>query len=84
VSSTDAVRAVYPEHRQHLDTLGASGDLTLIGLLTAAEPGADESRALAVLRDQDSAARFTTTDVLFTSGLATVTSVSDWTPLAYG
>jgi uncharacterized protein YciI len=74
---------VYPEHRQHLDSLGASGDLTFIGLLLANESGADEGRALAVLRDRDSAARFTAADVLFTSGLAAVTAVSDWTPLAY-
>ncbi|GAA2246601.1 hypothetical protein GCM10009851_35080 [Herbiconiux moechotypicola] len=78
-----AVRAAYPRHRAHVDTLEG---LWLIGLLNT-ENETDEplvTRAMAVFTDDRSAAEFAENDPLFREGLATVTAETGWNPLDYG
>jgi hypothetical protein len=77
-----AIRAAYPRHRAHVDTLRG---LWMIGLVnTGIEPDSVVTRAMAVFVDDRAASEFVMNDPLFREGLTSTPIVSEWDPLDYG
>jgi hypothetical protein len=78
-----AIRAAYPRHRAHVDTLQG---LWMIGLVNTGVETDDShvTRAMAVFVDDRSASEFVTNDPLFREGLVSAPIVSEWHPLDYG
>lgn len=72
----DRIRAIYPEHRAHVDELGRERGLWLTGTL-------DEGHVLAIFHTEEAARRFVEDDPYATSGIVTIDVPRRWTPIDY-
>ncbi len=72
----DRLREIYPEHRTHVDELGARGGLWLTGTL-------DDGHALAIFRTADAARTFLAADPYARSGMVRFDELRQWTPIEY-
>jgi uncharacterized protein YciI len=87
----ERIVAAYPQHRAHVDRLGAGGGLLQIGvLLDDAAPTPDQVAALrrdtrsrAVFSSRASAEAFTREDPYVTAGLISTDPIRAWEPLEY-
>lgn len=85
------IAAAYPQHRAHVDRLGADGGLLQIGvLLDDAQPPPDQvaalrrdNRSLAVFSSRSSAEAFTREDPYVRAGLIQADPIRVWKPLEY-
>jgi hypothetical protein len=72
----DRLRAIYPDHRIHVDGLGARGGLWLTGMV-------DDHHALAIFRTAEAAQTFLTSDPYASSGIVKFDELRQWTPIEY-
>lgn len=72
----DQLRAIYPEHRAHIDKLGEQGGLWLTGTL-------GDGHAMAIFRDEATALTFAGNDPYVRSGPVTMDKPRPWSPIQY-
>lgn len=88
----ERIAAAYPQHRAHVDRLGADGGLLQVGVLLHDEaPVPDrvaalrrDNRSLAVFSSRSSAMAFTREDPYVRAGLIRADPIRAWEPLEYG